>query len=190
MTANPPREMATLWAVATPKTPRKVAKAASLNPKPFQVIGSTVTITTMGRTEANCQKLACRFTALETEKKRQTKRSWERMLSPNPTPAPTGTVVATYTQSSGWGTGFTGAMKIKNTGTKAITGWTMEFDLKANIVNIWNAVIVSHVGTHYVIKNADWNGTIAAGAEISFGFQAEGIAGELPSNKKFNGVAV
>ena len=53
-----------------------------------------------------------------------------------------------------------------------------------------NAVIVSHVGTHYLIKNAAWNGTIAAGAKISFGFQADGIAGELPSNKKVNGVLV
>jgi len=39
-----------------------------------------------------------------------------------------------------------------------------------------------------VIPNAAWNGTIAAGAEISFGFQADGVAGELPSNKKLNGV--
>jgi cellulase/cellobiase CelA1 len=98
--------------------------------------------------------------------------------------------VATYTQVSGWGTGFTGSMTIKNTRPTAINGWTMEFDLKANIVNIWNAVIVSRVGTRYVIKNADWNGTIAAGAEISFGFQADGLAGELPSNKKLNGLAV
>jgi chitinase len=81
-------------------------------------------------------------------------------------------------------------MKIKNPGTKAINGWTMEFDMKANVVNIWNAVIVSHVGTHYVIKNASWNATIAAGTEISFGFQADGVAGELPSNKKLNGVLV
>ncbi|NBV45255.1 MAG: hypothetical protein EBR86_06325, partial [Planctomycetia bacterium] len=78
----------------------------------------------------------------------------------------------------------------KNKGPTAITGWTLEFDLKANIVNIWNAVIVSRIGSRYVIKNADWNGTIAAGAEISLGFQADGIAGEVPSNKKFNGVAV
>ncbi len=99
-------------------------------------------------------------------------------------------MVATYTQTTGWGTGFNGAMMLKNTGTTAITGWTMEFDMTANIVNIWNAVIVSHVGTRYVITNAAWNGTIAAGAEISFGFQADGLAGELPSNKKFNGVAV
>jgi len=51
-------------------------------------------------------------------------------------------------------------------------------------------VIVSHVGDHYVIQNAAFNGTIAAGAEISFGFQAEGLAGELPTNKKLNGKIV
>ena len=103
------------------------------------------------------------------------------------TPTTTGGFAVTYTQTSAWNTGFVGDMKIKNTGTAAISGWTMEFDMKANIVNIWNAVIVSHVGTRYVIRNASWNGTIAAGAEISFGFQVDGIAGELPTNKKVNG---
>jgi len=96
----------------------------------------------------------------------------------------------TYAPTSVWSTGFNGELKIKNTGTAPISGWTMEFDMKANIVNIWNAVIVSHVGTHYVIKNASWNGIIAAGTEISFGFQADGIAGELPSNKKVNGILI
>jgi len=110
--------------------------------------------------------------------------------TPVPTPTPSSGVTVTYTQTSAWGTGFNGELKIKNTGTTAINGWTMEFDMKANIVNIWNAVIASHVGTHYVIKNAAWNTTIAAGAEISFGFQADGVAGELPSNKKLNGVLV
>jgi aryl-phospho-beta-D-glucosidase BglC (GH1 family) len=109
--------------------------------------------------------------------------------TPTP-PAPAGGIAVTYTQTTAWGTGFNGSVKIKNTGTKAINGWTMEFDMKANIVNIWNAVIVSRVGTRYVIRNASWNGTIAAGAEISFGFQADGIAGEVPSNKKVNGLAV
>ena len=106
------------------------------------------------------------------------------------TPTTAGKVVTTYTQTTAWGTGFNGDMKIKNTGTTAINGWTMEFDMKANIVNIWNAVIVSHVGNRYVITNAAWNSSIAAGAEISFGFQADGVDGELPSNKKFNGVTV
>ena len=49
------------------------------------------------------------------------------------------------------------------------------------------APVAKVIGTRYVIRNATWNGTIAAGAEISFGFQVDGIAGELPTNKKVNG---
>jgi hypothetical protein len=41
-----------------------------------------------------------------------------------------------------------------------------------------------------VIRNAAWNGTLAAGAETSFGFQADGIAGELPTRKMVNGQLV
>jgi cellulase/cellobiase CelA1 len=95
-----------------------------------------------------------------------------------------------YSQTSSWGTGFNGDLKIKNSGPTPINGWTMELDLTANIVNIWNAEIVSHVGTRYVIKNVAWNATLAPGAEISFGFQADGIAGELPTNKKVNGLLI
>jgi|GEM_PF-1650301 len=112
--------------------------------------------------------------------------------NPNPTPNPTLTsgIAVTYSQTSDWGTGFNGDLKITNGGTTPISGWTMEFDMAANIVAIWNAEIVSHVGTRYVIRNAAWNGTLAAGAEISFGFQADGIAGELPTRKKVNGQLV
>jgi hypothetical protein len=112
--------------------------------------------------------------------------------NPNPTPNPllTSGIAVTYSQTSDWGTGFNGDLKITNGGTTPISGWTMEFDMAANIVAIWNAEIVSHVGTRYVIRNAAWNGTLAAGAEISFGFQADGIAGELPTRKMVNGQLV
>jgi|GEM_PF-356616 len=100
---------------------------------------------------------------------------------------PVSSATVSFVQTSQWSTGFNADMKIKNTGTTPISDWTLEFDMKANIVNLWNAVIVSHVGDHYVIRNAAWNGTITAGTELSFGFQADGIAGELPTNKKLNG---
>ncbi|MCE9553553.1 MAG: cellulose-binding domain-containing protein [Planctomycetes bacterium] len=80
-------------------------------------------------------------------------------------------------------------VKIKNTAATAMNGWRLEFDLDADIVNIWNAVIVSHVGTHYVIQMAPWNGVIAPGGELTFGFQATG-AGRTASNVKLNGTAV
>jgi autotransporter-associated beta strand protein len=99
-------------------------------------------------------------------------------------------VTVTYTQSNGWSSGFNGDVTIRNTGATAINGWTLQFDLDATISNIWNATIVSRVGTRYTITAAAWNSTIAAGAEISFGFQADGVAGESPRNRRFNGLVV
>jgi aryl-phospho-beta-D-glucosidase BglC (GH1 family) len=88
-----------------------------------------------------------------------------------------------------WGSGAVMDVKIKNTGTTPINGWTLEFDLAADITNIWNAEIVSHVGTRYVIRMASWNGTIAPGGEVTFGFQATGL-GRTATNVKLNGALV
>lgn len=99
-------------------------------------------------------------------------------------------VTVAYTQANGWTSGFNGDVTIRNTGATAINGWTLQFDLDATISNIWNATIVSRVGTRYTITAAAWNSTIAAGAEVAFGFQADGAAGETPRNRRFNGLVV
>lgn len=99
------------------------------------------------------------------------------------------TAPVTFVKRDDWGAGYTMDVKIKNNGPSAINGWRMEFDLAADIVNIWNAVIVSHVGNHYVIQMAPWNAVIAAGAELTFGFQASGT-GRIPTNVTLNGTPV
>ncbi|MBA4789699.1 MAG: cellulase family glycosylhydrolase [Rhizobiales bacterium] len=78
-----------------------------------------------------------------------------------------------YQVSSNWGSGFTANMTVE-AGASALNGWTVEFDASFTITNIWNAQIVSHVGTHYVIKNMSYNGAVGAGKETAFGFQASG----------------
>ncbi|WGD31100.1 Calx-beta domain-containing protein [Ancylobacter sp. WKF20] len=85
---------------------------------------------------------------------------------------PAGGDAVSFTVASNWGTGFTAAMTLKPEAT--LNGWTVEFDAPFDISNIWNAQIVSHVGDHYVVRNASWNGKVAAGGEVSFGFQASG----------------
>jgi aryl-phospho-beta-D-glucosidase BglC (GH1 family) len=90
-----------------------------------------------------------------------------------------------------WGTGFTADMTIRNNTTTAVHGWTLEFDFDRDITGIWNALIVSHVGKHYVLKNAAWNADILPGQTIDFGFQ--GTAGNVldgPKNILFNGLPV
>jgi hypothetical protein len=90
-----------------------------------------------------------------------------------------------------WGTGFVADMKIRNNTATAVDGWTLEFDFDRNITNIWNAVIVSHVGNHYVIRNASYNARIEPGQELTFGFQgATGNVATGPQNIFLNGIRV
>jgi len=84
-------------------------------------------------------------------------------------PPASGDAVA-FTVKDNWGAGFVGSMAL--TPEAALNGWTIEFDASFDISNIWNAVIVSHVGDHYVIANAAWNGKVAADGTVEFGFQA------------------
>ena len=72
--------------------------------------------------------------------------------------------------TSDWGSGFTGNITIRNTGTAPIGSWSLEFDFPGQISSIWNASISSHTGNHFVVQNADWNGSIPAGGTVSFGF--------------------
>jgi len=96
-----------------------------------------------------------------------------------------------FIKRSDWGTGFVADMTIKNTGTTTMNGWTLEFDLAADITNIWGAEIVSRVGNRYVIRAASWNSTIAPGGSITFGFQGTpGLNTTLPTNLLLNGVLV
>ncbi|MEI7546056.1 MAG: Calx-beta domain-containing protein, partial [Mycobacteriaceae bacterium] len=106
------------------------------------------------------------------------------------TPPPTtssGSV--TYTVADNWGSGFTGTMNV--TAGQSLNGWTVSFNTPAEIVNVWNGVISSHVGTAYVVTNAPWNGQVSTGQSTSFGFQANnGAAGGAITGLALNGVAV
>jgi hypothetical protein len=82
----------------------------------------------------------------------------------------------TFTDTSDWGTGFTGNIEIDNTSKTAINGWTLSFVLAEPISNIWNAQIISHTGNSYVVGNLSYNAAITAGGNISFGFQATGVS--------------
>lgn len=102
--------------------------------------------------------------------------------SPIGTPPPSGVfdLSATYQVTNDWRTGFNGNVVLTNTGTLPIVGWTMEFTFAANIAQIWGATIVSHVGNRYVVRNVDYNATIAPGSVVNFGFtasRADGTAG-------------
>ncbi|MEU7322915.1 glycoside hydrolase family 18 chitinase [Streptomyces griseoviridis] len=96
------------------------------------------------------------------------------------------TATATYTKASDWGTGFGGQWTVKNTGTSAIASWTVEWDFPTgtSVTSAWDADVTSS-GTHWTAKNKSYNGSIAPGASVSFGFNGAGTGS--PSNCKLNG---
>ena len=95
-----------------------------------------------------------------------------------------------YSIVNNWGSGFTAAMRV-GAGSGGLDGWTVGFDSTAAIGNIWGAVIVSHIGNHYVVGNADWNAKIAPGGIAIFGFQAtSGDGGTAASGFTINGADV
>ncbi|MER5292285.1 glycoside hydrolase family 18 chitinase [Streptomyces pharetrae] len=93
---------------------------------------------------------------------------------------------ATFTKASDWGSGFEGKWTVKNTGTTTINSWTVEWDFPSgtSVTSGWDADITS-AGTHWTAKNKAWNGTLAPGASVSFGFNGTGTG--APANCKLNG---
>lgn len=88
------------------------------------------------------------------------------------TPAQAATsATATYVKKSDWGTGFEGQWTVKNTGTTALSSWTIEWDFPSgtSVTSAWDATVTSS-GTHWTAKNVGWNGAVAPGASVSFGF--------------------
>jgi chitinase len=95
---------------------------------------------------------------------------------------------ATYTKKSDWGSGFEGQWTVKNTGTTALSSWTIEWDFPSgtSVGSAWDATVTSS-GTHWTAKNLSWNGSVAPGASISFGFNGTGSGS--PTGCKLNGAS-
>ncbi|MEU9621578.1 MULTISPECIES: glycoside hydrolase family 18 chitinase [unclassified Streptomyces] len=95
---------------------------------------------------------------------------------------------ATYLKKSDWGSGFEGQWTVKNTGTTALSSWTIEWDFPSGtaVGSAWDATVTGS-GTHWTAKNLGWNGSVAPGASISFGFNGTGSG--APTGCKLNGAS-
>ncbi|MET8214664.1 glycoside hydrolase family 18 chitinase [Streptomyces hirsutus] len=93
---------------------------------------------------------------------------------------------ATYAKTQDWGSGFEGKWTVKNTGTTALNSWTVEWDFPSgtSVTSAWDADVTSS-GNHWTAKNKSWNGTLAPGASLSFGFNGSGTG--APAGCKLNG---
>ncbi|MFF9238662.1 glycoside hydrolase family 48 protein [Streptomyces sp. NPDC014801] len=75
-------------------------------------------------------------------------------------------------KTNDWGSGFTADLTLTNRGTDAINGWTLTYAYSGNqkLSNGWNGTW-SQSGQTITVKNASYNGTVAAGAGVSTGAQ-------------------
>jgi endo-1,4-beta-xylanase len=102
-----------------------------------------------------------------------------------------GTCHVTYTRNSEWPTGFTAQVVIQNTGTSAINGWSVTFTFPGDqkITSNFNGGF-SQTGANATLTNASYNGTIAAGASVTDGFQGSWASNDAsPTSFSVNGTA-
>ena len=97
-----------------------------------------------------------------------------------------------YVDQADWQTGFTGALAITNTGSKAWTSWAVTWTFGGNqqIYQSWSGNYTQN-GVAVSIVNAGWNGTVAPGGMVTgIGWNANysGTNGN-PTAFQVNGVA-
>lgn len=87
-----------------------------------------------------------------------------------------------YVVNNQWNNGFDAKIKITNDGTTAINGWNISWQYSGDnrVTSSYNATLS---GTNpYSATNLSWNGNIAAGQSVEFGFQGSkgAAAAEVP----------
>jgi len=103
-----------------------------------------------------------------------------------PAHAATG-VSATFSKDSDWGSGYQAKYTVTNGSTASLSSWTVTFDLPAGLTlgSFWDATLTTS-GQHVTAKNREYNGSVAPGASVSFGFLVSGGSG-VPTNCAVNG---
>ena len=100
-----------------------------------------------------------------------------------PPPPPVISATVAFSHTNAWTGGGQAAFRITNQTNQNIESWTLEFDWAADVSSVWNGVLKSKVGTHYVVTNADYNARILPGAFIDVGCVANfSTPGLLPTD--------
>lgn len=76
-----------------------------------------------------------------------------------------------YVIQSQWDTGFTAVIRMTNTGSQPVNGWsvTWRYSDGSSITGSWNTTLSGN--NPYSAKNVNWNATIRPGQTVEFGFQ-------------------
>ena len=100
-----------------------------------------------------------------------------------------GTCQVVYSTQSQWAAGFVAGITITNTGSTAMSGWTLKFTFPGDqqITDTWNGSS-SQSAENVTITNVSYNGSIAAGANTSLGFQGTWTSSDAaPTSFTLNG---
>ncbi|GGM56481.1 glycoside hydrolase family 9 protein [Dactylosporangium sucinum] len=78
---------------------------------------------------------------------------------------------AVYRVTNQWGDGFNGEVTVTNSGSSAISGWTVTFTFPGNqkVTNGWSGVW-SQTGAAVTVANAAWNGSLPPAGSTAAGF--------------------
>ncbi|MEU8268907.1 endo-1,4-beta-xylanase [Sphaerisporangium sp. NPDC049002] len=100
-------------------------------------------------------------------------------VTPTPTPTPTtgtGACSATITTVNSWQGGFQSTVTV-NAGNSPVNGWTVKWTWPGgqSISSLWNGTQTVS-GSSVTVRNASYNGSIAANSSTTFGFTANGTA--------------
>lgn len=86
------------------------------------------------------------------------------------TAAQTASAACTYQIDNEWSNGFVASIQIKNDTTASVNNWSVNWQYANDrVTNSWNANLSG--SNPYTASNLSWNGSIAAGQTVSFGFQ-------------------
>jgi len=79
---------------------------------------------------------------------------------------------AAYTTQSSWSGGFVGSVTVTDSGTTAVTGWTVTFVFGGDqkLTSSWNTALNQSI-EYVTASNVSYNGSLSAGSSTSFGFQ-------------------
>jgi hypothetical protein len=78
-----------------------------------------------------------------------------------------------YKVTNQWSDGFQGDVTLTNTGTSALAGWQLAWSFPSGqrVTQMWNAGYRQEAAT-VTATNVGWNGTVAPGSSVTFGFTA------------------
>ncbi len=102
----------------------------------------------------------------------------------------TGSCSVTYTANS-WNTGFTGSVRVTNTGSTTLSGWTLAFSFAngQKVTQGWSADWTQS-GSAVTAKGLSWNSTLAPGASTDIGFNgSHSGTNTAPTGFTLNGAA-